>query len=1067
MLKTYTEQLKRPLSKFETLSSDAHCSIFEGLSLSHYVFVRSFVCNKNHKKPCDVCTRMIWVAKTISVEGFLKLKTAFEMVSPTVTYTALHARRKLLQMPLVSIGVGDRQKGSYCVFLVEKQGAIHYTIFQSLLNNWLSCQNKKALTSLSKETVSDLLKLAESNGERERLKYAIVKAAGISHSQAKNVYGFDNVSSRVNKVENALLEATAIRDAIENIANIKETAILSSLGINETSDESQSESMDDESETDTDNSENEIQPSDLDDARETVSIAVETERKQLDCTQTHLDIPSEQQLCDVLRCCNLNWIEFVRVVTGMIENKQSEVVENVLSMFAENLPQLDFSNDERNLIDQSRQAYSILEHVKEKEADVDDGLIVSDSDGETMNDLFEVKDPLDTKGMSCMLKRRKGIRCKAKRAIATRIAERRFLQKRRSKRIGTIQKQFPGIGNTIEEFVRKQGVGADSWRRTGVLTFDGNRRVGRKVTFRTIQEHLQAKYKRKFGYGTVVQLCVPRNKRRKSAARYKGLAQVTHRRARKGFNLKYNPDDHWSSALYRGLDYIQYKDGRNIMNVGRDDQSGFRLDTMATSKQHATICLKDNLPLTTRTDYVNPYPSVLQTTSYNFAATETTIEVCAGVVKAKPLFPKNPAQHFADMLLIEENEDVKPAFLNPTTGNRKEIECIRVDGASDEGLVHEEVQYWWTKRHLVKATKAMLISTRSSGSSFKNRVELQNGCLALAHANLFIPSTLNGSCMESGKINNKLLCKNLDSAIDIYISRVDKAPCARTVLHIMKGAESKDLLTEREMLLTFLKGKVQEKKKAELNNPNLYQEVKKVWELRAKHMVPGLPHQYIFMLKCCFSPTCVHPFCKSNAHLSNNEDFWYPGGPSLNFFPFPTPDPDRPYGNNECAECSGFCAGHYMKPSKLISYVKSAGQLSEAIPPSQVLLKAYKSCAGFPSDVFINAIAKEVLLKPENVKMWFRHLEIVDENRRKGAIKAAATRKAKKDKAMAADVLLESDEDEDEVCNICYSLDPPGTSIEESVIDWLACNECALWYHTKCVGIYQIPDVWQCNACVR
>ena len=38
----------------------------------------------------------------------------------------------------------------------------------------------------------------------------------------------------------------------------------------------------------------------------------------------------------------------------------------------------------------------------------------------------------------------------------------------------------------------------------------------------------------------------------------------------------------------------------------------------------------------------------------------------------------------------------------------------------------------------------------------------------------------------------------------------------------MKGAESKDLLTEREMLLTFLKGKVQEKKKAELNNPNLY-----------------------------------------------------------------------------------------------------------------------------------------------------------------------------------------------------------------------------------------------------
>ena len=60
-------------------------------------------------------------------------------------------------------------------------------------------------------------------------------------------------------------------------------------------------------------------------------------------------------------------------------------------------------------------------------------------------------------------------------------------------------------------------------------------------------------------------------------------------------------------------------------------------------------------------------------------------------------------------------------------------------------------------------------SRPSSGSSYKNRVELQNGCLALAHANLFIPSTLNGSCMVTEKVSNDLLCENLDAAIDIYI----------------------------------------------------------------------------------------------------------------------------------------------------------------------------------------------------------------------------------------------------------------------------------------------------------
>lgn len=148
----------------------------------------------------------------------------------------------------------------------------------------------------------------------------------------------------------------------------------------------------------------------------------------------------------------------------------------------------------------------------------------------------------------------------------------------------------------------------------------------------------------------------------------------------------------------------------HIMNVGRDDRAGFRLDTLSTSKQFGTLTLKDNVPVTTRTDYVNPYPSVLQTTSYNFPPTGTTNEICGGVVKAKKLFPQNPAQHYADILMLEKHEDMKPAYLNPLTGKQKDIECIRVDGGGDEGPVHEEVQYWWTKRHLIKGTKTMMVS---------------------------------------------------------------------------------------------------------------------------------------------------------------------------------------------------------------------------------------------------------------------------------------------------------------------------------------------------------------------
>ena len=119
---------------------------------------------------------------------------------------------------------------------------------------------------------------------------------------------------------------------------------------------------------------------------------------------------------------------------------------------------------------------------------------------------------------------------------------------------------------------------------------------------------------RNFAYDTVVELCVPRNNRQKSASRYKGLAKVTSRRAWKGFMLKFNPDAHWSAALHNGLNYIQYEDGCNIVNINRDDAAGFRLDTMATHRLHWNPVVKGHETLTTYTDYVNPYTSILQTT---------------------------------------------------------------------------------------------------------------------------------------------------------------------------------------------------------------------------------------------------------------------------------------------------------------------------------------------------------------------------------------------------------------------------------------------------------------------
>jgi len=110
---------------------------------------------------------------------------------------------------------------------------------------------------------------------------------------------------------------------------------------------------------------------------------------------------------------------------------------------------------------------------------------------------------------------------------------------------------------------------------------------------------------------------------------------------------------------------------------------------------------------------------VLQTTSYN-TKTTTTGEVCVGVVKAAKVHQKNPARHITDLCMLWSKEELMPVFVNLHTVLPKLVECVRVDGTTDEGPFHNEVQFWWAQRHIVKERLATMVTTHSSGSSYLN-----------------------------------------------------------------------------------------------------------------------------------------------------------------------------------------------------------------------------------------------------------------------------------------------------------------------------------------------------------
>ena len=170
---------------------------------------------------------------------------------------------------------------------------------------------------------------------------------------------------------------------------------------------------------------------------------------------------------------------------------------------------------------------------------------------------------------------------------------------------------------------------------------------------------------------------------------------------------------------------------------------------------------------------------------------------------------------------LQEQPELHSVLYN-TEGDPKPTECIRVDGASNEGPSHEEVQYWWTERHLAQAKVVTLATTRSSGSSNLNIVELQNSCLAHAHSSMFIPSTLHGSPIsnETGKIDYDGLHKNLSTAIDVYIQRCNHAPIGLTEINLYRGAKFDQ--NKRENILVYLKGSKNERRKLQEENPEHY-----------------------------------------------------------------------------------------------------------------------------------------------------------------------------------------------------------------------------------------------------
>ncbi len=108
------------------------------------------------------------------------------------------------------------------------------------------------------------------------------------------------------------------------------------------------------------------------------------------------------------------------------------------------------------------------------------GEIVTDSESDNTMSIYMIT---SEKGKLLVKKRRARNQRRIRRMKAKAIAEERFLSRKVCKRVCKTLQECPDVGKTIKDFVIAGNVGAEQWRRTGVLTFDGNTKLPMKVTY--------------------------------------------------------------------------------------------------------------------------------------------------------------------------------------------------------------------------------------------------------------------------------------------------------------------------------------------------------------------------------------------------------------------------------------------------------------------------------------------------------------------------------------------------------------------------------------------------------
>ena len=505
----YFPYVRRNLSHGNRVNPDLVESHIKDLTLDEFIVGRKIFCYKNHKKEdlvCKICQPFIDMAAEINSKGIVPLVSLYRKHHSNVAYKSDKATSYVMQLP-VCIFKLDKQ-----LFVTELNHAVDMTKFVNFASTLVKPESLSC--GIDKNSLKLLCELASSKKDKQLIRVAA--STGISAKLAKNELGISELNTERKRVAKAIEDLEHIKSAVNDIIESKQSSALTALDFSSNSSGTKSETDSNAGSEATLNEEQDSENS----ARQGADSVFEVDNNGRDSTANQHSIqsvdnitkdepmpsyaPTKEHLLYLLRSNDLNWFAFteeVRITFTMTE----EALGQLFIDFAHFISFTGLTDDEQKLVEQSRQAYLMQQRQKERENELNELHIVTDSESDNPEDWVRIQHAQNAEEIQLKLRKQKAIYSRLrKRLTAKEVVNRRLLKRHIPNRVSRTLKKYPNIGKDIEMFARENRVGADSWRQTGLLTFSGNSKKGAKLTYMRIKDFLEKKYKAKFGYGIIV-----------------------------------------------------------------------------------------------------------------------------------------------------------------------------------------------------------------------------------------------------------------------------------------------------------------------------------------------------------------------------------------------------------------------------------------------------------------------------------------------------------------------------------------------------------------------------------